>query len=170
MILSRRKLHFFSFIVLAFILPIVFLTGVFLQPEVTSAGSTIEPLFALSGSALANSASKGSLINSTDLTSATIQLKAETFESTGNEQVILDVAPAQIIQLPEPLLYWQSGNEAPTEIRNDTILLGTLSGNSRRSFALPQESLGIDGNLVIYSLVLQEIAETFPFPASMTNI
>ena len=166
-ILARRKAHFYSSIVLACLLPIVFLAGVFLQPQVTAVSDPTAVLFAASGAASVNAEVGGDAIASQPLSAAGVQLQAATFDHEG--QVWLTLQPAWPIKLPDPLVYWQGGDQAPAALADDAILLGGLSGTSRRAYRLPQQVTGQAGYLVLYSPIGQTVSSTFPFPAAMTG-
>ena len=166
-ILARRKAHFYSSIVLACLLPIVFLVGVFLQPQVAEVGDSTEALFASSGAASVNAEVAGAAIASQQLSAAGVQLQAATFDQDG--QIWLTLQPAWSIKLPDPLIYWQGGDQAPEALAEDAILLGGLSGTSRRAYQLPQQIKGQTGYLVLYSPIGQKVSSTFPFPAAMTG-
>jgi hypothetical protein len=164
MILSRRKIHRFSFIVLAIVLPLVFGVGVFLQPQMLPADSSTAPLFALSGAG----ATQSSEIEASTISAQGFRFQAQTFQGEGN-QMLLALTPATVVKLPDPLVYWQAGEAQGETLDPRAILLGSLSGASQRQFALPAVAQGQDGSLVLYTLGYQRIVATFPFPASMTT-
>ena len=166
-ILARRKAHFYSSIALACLLPIVFLVGVFLQPQVNLVGDSTAALFASSGAASVKTEVAGDAINRQQLSATGVQLQAATFEHDG--QLWLTLQPAQSIKLPDPLMYWQGGDQAPETLAEDAILLGGLSGTSRRAYLLPPQIKGQAGHLVLYSPIGQKVASTFPFPTAMTG-
>jgi hypothetical protein len=167
MIFSRRKAHFFSFIALACLLPLVFLVGVFFRPTFIPADPSTAPLFALAGFPDAQTLALGETIGSNSLQAQGFQWQAETFQSPVGGKVLLKISPSATIRLPDPLLYWQAGSQAPTEITSEAILLGGLSGKSDRLFTLPAQAQG--GQLILYSLGFQKIAASFPLPESLTD-
>ena len=166
-ILARRRAHFYSSIVLACLLPIVFLIGVCLQPQVTAVGDPTAALFAASGAASVNAEVAGDEIASEQLSAAGVQLQASTFDHNG--QLWLTLKPTGSIKLPDPLIYWQKGEQAPTALAEDAVFLGGLSGISRRAYPLPQQVKGQAGYLILYTPVGHRVNSTFPFPATMTG-
>ncbi len=169
MILSKRKSHFYSFIVLACLLPLIFITGIFFRPEYKPANDSTTSLFAISGAASAQNYPQKTLIKSQTITSKNqYKLLVKTFNIASNS-ILLEVTPTQALTLFDPLLYWYPGNQIPEEINNNAILLGILAGKSHRSFILPREAIGEEGQLLIYTQGNKEIVANFSFPASITQ-
>ena len=166
-ILARRRAHFYSSIALACLLPIVFLIGVFLQPQVADVGDPTAALFAASGAASVNAEVLGEPIASDQLSATGVQLQAATFDHDG--QMWLTLQPAWSIKLPDPLIYWQKGDQAPEALAEDAVLLGGLSGTSRRAYPLPARVKGQAGHLILYSPVRQKVDSTFSLTAAMTG-
>ncbi|MCG8367349.1 MAG: hypothetical protein MJA27_28935 [Pseudanabaenales cyanobacterium] len=166
-ILARRRAHFYSSIVLACLLPIVFLIGVCLQPQVATLGNPTAALFASSGAASVKAEVRGKAIANQQLSAAGVQLQATAFDHNG--QIWLTLQPAWPIKLPDPLIYWQKGDQAPEALAEDAVLLGGLSGTSRRAYPLPPSLKGQAGYLVLYSPIGQKVSSTFPFPVAMTG-
>ncbi|MDJ0703047.1 MAG: hypothetical protein QNJ46_07200 [Leptolyngbyaceae cyanobacterium MO_188.B28] len=166
-ILARRRAHFYSSIVLACLLPIVFFIGVCFQPQVSTVGEPTAALFASSGAASASAEVTGNAIASKQLKAPDVQLQASTFDNNG--QLWLTLQPAGSIKLPDPLIYWQKGEQTPETLAEDAVLLGGLSGTSRRAYPLPQQVKGQAGHLILYTPIGQKVKSTFPFPAKMTG-
>ena len=76
--------------------------------------------------------------------------------------VILEVEPTKSIKIPDPLLYWQTGNEKPTQITENAVLLGSLTGTSRRKFILPPQAINQKGQLIVFSQGYSKISAIFP--------
>ena len=186
MILERRKIHFYSAIALAIILPILFIWGIVARPFYNIPNQSLVPAWRSLG---INSAP-----TSTTVTAATVsqQLSASInladFPKVRDPEILLNVAldsspgktvkesvslvvtPQSILKFPDPLLYWQANRETPTEIDRSMILLGSLPGKAsnidlqpRYVFDLPPEALKQDGALVLYSQGYNAIAGVFPF-------
>ena len=166
-ILARRRAHFYSSIVLACLLPILFFIGVCFQPQVSTVGEPTAALFASSGAASVNAAAAGDEIASEQLSAPGVQLQASTLDNNG--QLWLTLKPTWSIKLPDPLIYWQKGDQAPATLAEDAVLLGGLSGTSRRAYLLPQQVKGQAGYLILYTPVGQKVSSTFPFSAAMTG-
>ena len=183
MILERRKIHFYSAIALAVILPILFIWGIVARPFYDIPNQSL----------VANwrSPRLDSAPTSTTVTAATVsqQLSASInladFPKVRDPEILLDVAldsipskkesvslvvsPQSILKFPDPLLYWQANRETPTEIDRSMILLGSLPGKTsnieqepRYVFDLPPQALNQDGALVLYSQGYNAIAGVFP--------
>ncbi len=172
MILSRRRAHLYSSILLVCLLPIGFLAGILLRPQFEAVQGTTDVLFEKGGFAAANLKGNVTPIASTELGDKGIQLQVQTFlaEDGDTTEILLELKPAAVIQLPDLLVYWQEGEEAPGEIGDRSVFLGTLSGESSRVFTLPPQVRGKAGYLIVYTQVDQELVAAPPFPASMTAI
>jgi hypothetical protein len=164
MIIEKRKTHFLSFIVLGCILPVIFFIGALFPPEYPLVRELDTQIFPSHKILTPQEKSSRKLISSNKLSSGKIQLLAQTFLQ--NNSVILELKPLSNIQVPAPLIYWQKGNDTPTEITENTILLGSLSGKSTNFFKLPSEILGENGQLIIYAQGYQEITVFFPIKFS----
>jgi hypothetical protein len=164
MILARRKVHFFSFIVLACIVPLLFFIGIFFRPDYGIVSDSAKPLFVISGASSVIEQSSNRLINSTELIDAKIQLKVKTLLTNieGKKIVILEVEPTKLVKIPDPLLYWQTGNEKPTQITENAFLLGSLAGTSSRKFILPPQAINQKGQLIVFSQGYNKISAIFP--------
>ena len=193
MILSRRRAHLYSSIALMSLLPLGFLIALFLRPQYQATQSPDVTLFEQAGFAAlpdpetANEANSGPPIASTTLEAKGVQLQAQTFSLPDNPTAAIGLAlqPATAIRRPDMLVYWAAAKSAAegsatsaqdaTEeksaaIGENFILLGKLSGPSRRVFSLPPDSYGQEGRLILYSQVQQFQVAEFPFPANLTAI
>ena len=182
MILERRKIHFYSAIALAVILPIVFIWGTVARPFYNIPNQSLVPNWQSPVSELVPTTSVTSatvsqrLVASINLADFPKVLDSEVLldvsldsAQTNNKSVSLVVTPQSILKFPDPLLYWQPNQETPTEIDDSMILLGALPGkasniNQKPSyiFALPPQALEQDGALVLYSQGYNAIAGVFP--------
>ncbi len=183
MILERRKIHFYSAIALAVILPILFIWGIVARPFYNIPNQSLVSTLRSPG--------LDSAPTSTTVTAATVsqQLSASInladFPKVRDPEILLNVAldsipskkesvslvvtPQSILKFPDPLLYWQANRETPTEIDRSMILLGSLPGKTsnieqepRHFFDLPPQALNQDGALVLYSQGYNAIAGVFP--------
>ena len=130
-------------------------------------GEPTAALFASSGAASVYAEVAGDEIASEQLSALGVQLQASTFDNNG--QLWLTLKPTGSIKLPDPLIYWQKSDQAPEALAEDAVLLGGLSGISRRAYLLPQQVKGQAGYLVLYTPVGQKVNSTFLFPAAMTG-
>ena len=172
MIYARRKTHFFSFITLACVLPVVFIAGILWRPKFEPVDETSAVLFHRAGFTPETIEGKITPIASEQLSAEGVQLKAETslLKKYGEEhKILLILEPSTAIVFPDLLVYWQQGKKPPTDIGERSILLGKLAGTSRRMFTLPQGVEGKEGYLILYSLGQQTLVSTIPFPSSMTK-
>ena len=160
MIIDRRKTHFFSFVTLVFLLPLIFFIGVILRPEYLQV--TNQDIQAIMRQELVtiNNQPQIKTISSQEISSGNIQLRAQTFQA--DNSLILQLKILSKIHIPDPLIYWQAGSETPTQITEKSILLGTLSTNSSNAFTLTEEMSKNEGNLILYSQGFQEIQGVFP--------
>ena len=180
MILERRKIHFYSAIALAVILPIVFIWGIVARPFYNTPNqSLIYGRFAPEKTRIATptpttiSQQLGAPINLADFPKVRepeilLDLALDSLNSN-KKSVSLVVTPQSTLKFPDPLLYWQASQETPTEIDRSMILLGSLPGKAsnvqqppRYIFELPPEALNQDGALVLYSQGYNAIAGIFP--------
>ncbi len=165
MILERRQAHFYASVALAFALPILFLAGLLLRPTIPTADESVDELFAI-----ANFPSKNPdpafPVHATQLSDKGIQVFAAV-TSASQALAFLDIQP-QVIQFSDVLVYWQAGDRPPSATGNSilgdaAVLLGQLSGDSRRRFLLQAELQGQQGHLILYSRGQETLIATFPF-------
>ncbi|ELS05297.1 hypothetical protein Xen7305DRAFT_00050400 [Xenococcus sp. PCC 7305] len=180
MILERRKIHFYSAIALAIVLPIVFIWGIVARPFSDIPNQSLVPGLRSPITALAEipndsttSKQVSAVINPADFpkvldSEISLELSIVTLNNN-NESVTLVVSPQSVLKFPDPLLYWQTSQETTTEIDDSMILLGALPGkasnidqNPRYIFDLPPQALQQDGALVLYSQGYNAIAAVFP--------
>ena len=185
MILERRKVHFFSAIALAIILPIVFIWGTVARPFYNIRNQSLAPNWRSPEIKLLETPTKSQISKQL---AATINLSD--FPKVLDSEILLNVAlepalknsndpdsfsyslvitPQSILKFPDPLLYWQPNQETPTEIDDSMILLGVLPGKAsnidqqpRYIFKLPPQVLKQNGALVLYSQGYSAIAGVFP--------
>lgn len=160
MIIDRRKTHFFSFITLAFLLPIIFLIGVIFNPQYPILSNSETQIFSTSRIFINNNQASQKLINSTKIVDGKLKFNLKTWQE--NDSIYLEIQPLVDIKIPEPLIYWQEGDNKPNEITENMTLLGSLSGKSKQIFKLPSIVLNQKGQLILYSQGYQEIIATFP--------
>ena len=194
MILSRRRAHFYSSITLICLLPLGFLAAMLLFPkyQATEGADVLfkQAGFAIAGSETDGAENKGEQIASTALKNKSAQLQAQTFWRQDDQKtpVLLELEPVRDIRRPDLLVYWVNEEEKSTQaesnpestpssrkeespaIGENFILLGKLSGPSRRAFPLPRDIYGKEGRLILYSQVQQFRVAEFPFPTHLTAI
>ncbi|MDA0265408.1 MAG: hypothetical protein O2890_09195 [Cyanobacteria bacterium] len=166
MILSRRQVHFYSFVGLGIILPIVFIAGLALRPNYDmQATDAATDLFAQAGFATGED---GEAISSDSFTVARVPIAAETLRLTDGS-VVLDLTPKKSLPVVDVLVYWDAGSEAPEALGDEAVLLGNLAGDARRRFEIPAELQGQSGQLVFYSQAQSQVVTAAPFAAEMTQ-
>ena len=157
MIIDRRQTHFYSFIILACIVPIIFLVGVISPPDYPLNDTFSHNYPNIDKTKLY--LDKNSIFTSGDITVA-----YEVENDQGNNLLILE--PISYLEIGEPLLYWQSTSEAPESITEKSILLGEIKGQNRQFYTLPEEVKNSQGYLIIYSQIFQEIKASFAIDLS----
>ncbi|MEM9541338.1 MAG: hypothetical protein AAGA60_17795 [Cyanobacteria bacterium P01_E01_bin.42] len=164
MILSRRQTHFFIFSALAILLPLCFIAGIALRPSYVATSTPVSAeLLERAGFAVTPTAET---IASTDLSEGNITLNVETgFDD--RDRFILTIQPTAAILRPDVLVYWEDRGSAPEELDETALLLGSLSGVSRRQFFLPDSMRDKEGYLILYSQVQQELVAAFSLPADL---
>ncbi|NEQ79864.1 MAG: hypothetical protein F6K26_06245 [Moorea sp. SIO2I5] len=167
MILARRKTHFYSFVVLAVVLPVCFLSGILLRPSYEPVDVATNNLFTQAGFVTQTQPRKA--IGSTKLDDGTFRFHVETFVNYRGK-LVMELKSLSLLQVPDPLLYWDPRQEAPTEISDRSILLGNLAGLSPKQFLLPASVQGKAGHLLIYSQGQQKLIAALPLPAKMTRV
>lgn len=168
MILARRQAHFFSFVILAILIPLCFSAGILLRPSYNPVDDSAQnnELFYQAG--FVTRATNLTAIDSAKLSSANLFVQGETVLNAQGE-MLLQLQPSSYLKVPDPLLYWEPGEKQPTEISDRSLLLGNLSGSFQRYFSIPEAMQGKAGNLIIYSSIQQKIFATLPLPAKLTK-
>lgn len=166
MILSRRQVHFYGFVGLGVLLPIVFIAGLALRPNYdmqSTDGAT--DLFTQAGFATGDD---GEAIASDNFTVARVTIAAETLRLTDGS-IVLDLTPQKSLPVADVLVYWDAGSETPAALGDEATLLGNLAGDARRRFEIPAELQGQSGQLVFYSQGQAQIVTAAPFAADITQ-
>lgn len=162
MILSRREAHRYIFSALAVVLPLTFLVGTVLRPQYRALDESTNPLTE------AISFTVEPAGESVILKGKGARLEVATVAES-SDRTWLYVQPQTVIKQPDLLLYWQSGSEMPEELGEDAVLLGALSGRSRRRFTIPAAMQGKAGLLVIYSNGTHKVVSALELPANLTQ-
>ena len=178
MILERRKIHFYSAIALAIILPILFIWSIIARPFYNIPNQSLVHGRFVPGKTLIETPTTTTIIQQ-----LSASINRDDFPKVLADEILLDVAvasieskpvslaitPQSILKFPDPLLYWQPNRNIPTEIDRSMILLGSLPGKAsnidkspRYVFDLPPQALNQDGALVLYSQGYNAIAGIFP--------
>lgn len=178
MILERRKIHFYSAIALAIILPIVFIWGIVARPFYNIPNKSLVYGRFVSDTTLIETPSPNTISKQ-----IAASINRDEFPKVLADEIVLDFAidpkgsqpsslaitPQSILKFPDPLLYWQPNSNIPTEINRSMILLGSLPGKASNinqppsyAFDLPPQVFKQDGALVIYSQGYDAIAGVFP--------
>lgn len=144
MILSHRNRHVYMMLLLAVLLPVVFIAGLIWRPRTPTVDDSTQDLFA---AANFPTESLNQPVGTTTLLVRDVEVTAELLQSSqGNS--MLRLQPSEALPFANAVVYWLP-SEAPTEtLGPDAILLGQLSGTHPRQFVLPDPS----GQLLFYSL------------------
>lgn len=162
MILSRRQAHFYTVVCLAGILPLVFLAGLIWRPSFPTVDESTDELFAVANF----SSEEGTTIASEMLSVDEINIVASTTElASGNLVLILE--PLQPLRFSDVLVYWTTEDASPESLNEDAILLGQLSGTSRKQLPLFARILEEQGQLIFYSLGQNSAIAAVPLPPSL---
>ena len=157
MILERRKIHFYSAIALAIILPIIFIWGIVARPFYNIPNKSFSSNWRLpritTVKNLSNIQASKQLVALINLDnfpkvrdSEMLLDVALTSSANNNEAIYLIISPQSTLKFPDPLLYWQANPNMPDEtlfstpqtiprdtskeIDNSMILLGSLPGKA----------------------------------------
>ncbi len=154
MIHSRRLAHRRSALALAGALPLVLAAGLALRPELPSQSPAPARLLAEAG--FATPAVGTSIPLETDVARYEIEI-------LGAPEGALELAlrPVEVILAPDLLVYWIANAEADALPGSGAVLLGSLSGTSRRRLALPAAARGAEGQIAVYSLSHGALVDRF---------
>lgn len=163
MILSRRKAHVYMMMGLAGFLPVVFLAGLIWRPAIPTVDDTTDELFSAADFSLV--AAETLMASETVLVNG-INVQIETAAVTSSDLVLI-LTPAQPLQFSDTLVYWAPGDTAPEIIEKDAILLGQLSGTSRRQFPVASAMQTQPGHLFFYSRGQNTEIAAIPLPENL---
>lgn len=169
MVISRRQIHLYSFVMLAIVLPLCFLAGLIWRPTFNPVDASADVLFQRAGFAPSTVwANQEAWRKPNLLKQDKIQLRAEKVFAKDGEDIFLNLQPQSDLQLPDVLVYWQQGTP-PEELSETSILLGALSGASNRQFLIPDAMQGQTGHLILFSQATKEIVSAFPLDPELTQ-
>lgn len=169
MVISRRQVHLYSFVVLAVVLPLCFIAGLVWRPTFAPVDASADALFQRAGFAPSLTWENQELWRTPNLLKQDqIQLRAEKVFATDGTDIFLNLQPQSDLQLPDVLVYWQQGTP-PEDLSQDSILLGALSGASNRQFRVPDAMQGQTGHLLLFSQATKEIISAFPLEPDLTQ-
>jgi len=80
--------------------------------------------------------------------------------ASGPRAVELDTRETELV--PDALVYWSPGPEAGDALAPDSVFLGTLPADAKRTFVAPGAGAG---RVVVYSLAWQRIVRALPVAA-----
>lgn len=145
MILSRRKAHLYLISALCCTVPLVAIAGLILRPSVPI--SDEETLFTAASFADPDSATLQTFsplaVNDTEVLVRTVQ--------RGDKQMFLELQPQKALEFSDVLVYWLPSQAASESIDDSAVLLGQLSGTSRRQFMLFPGLIDPPSQLLFYS-------------------
>lgn len=170
MVISRRQVHLYSFVILAIVLPLCFIAGLVWRPTFDPVDASADALFQRAGFAPSFTWENQEVWRKPNfLKQDQIQLRAEKVFAKEGGDPFLNLQPQSDLQLPDVLVYWQQGATPPEAISETSILLGALSGASNRQFSIPTAMQGQTGHLLLFSQATQEIISTFPLDSDLTQ-
>ena len=170
MIGARRRSHAIAFSVLAVLLPLCFVAGVWWRPVYPSLDGSAAELFERAGFTLGTLSQndRWAAIAFKRMTAGNYQFDlAERVTDSGAVQVA--IAPVEVILQPDVLVYWDSSATPPQEISESALLLGALSGTARKQFVLP-EGAQPPGHLLIYSHGQNAVLAAIPVNSDITEL
>lgn len=166
MILSRRRVHFYSSIVLCCALPLVFLAGIIWRPRYETTSSA-DALFVEAD--FADPEKIGASIDVLSDNGVHITTFAAANSTKSAASIYLQLSPRTVLKQPQLLAYWQPASEPEDELSDRALLLGSLTGTASRLFPLSPETYGKEGTLLLYNPISQNAVVTLSFPAKMTK-
>ena len=150
MIRSRRSAHRYVFGALAVALPVVFIAGSSLRPDVPRVGDEAEDL--LLAFDYPRSDATPVLRNSGDFEVAVLRSPEQSAE--------VFLRPRVSALRPDVLVYWTAGSDATDVLPTDAVLIGGLAGTRARLLELPPAFEDTPGAIALYSLGHQEVIAT----------
>jgi len=152
-ILSRRRLHRRMFTALAFIVPAMLGAALIWRPTVPPVAD-IDPALR----------APGGFPDPGEWRPRVVDTGKHTFQVQGRANpdgkgATLVIRPETVLLKPDLLVYWAPRDDVAQQITDDAILVGSLSGTSRRLLRLPEAAASGDGELLVYSLAHQEIVD-----------
>lgn len=168
MILSRRQTHLVASSTLAIALPLILLLGFLFRPQYLPVDASAEILFQQDGYGAVAQEPTGQQV-ATEVLKARNPFNATTYLQDDG-QMILALKPRRDMRQPDLLVYWDASDDEPTEIGDQALLLGRLSGPARRLFKVPEAVVGQAGYLLIYSQGKQSLEAALPVTASLTQL
>lgn len=146
MIRPLRKLHRFTFYILAVLLPVIFIAGLAVRRPIPPSPS--QPVVDQTGAARSASGEAGAPA------------------ASGEEAIDLNELRAS--GAPDPLIYWSREQPQGDQLSQDAVLLGALSNLQGASSVRPRDLLPpaareSDGYLIIYSLANRRIVSVRPW-------
>jgi len=164
MILSRRKAHFYTVAILSGVLPLVFFAGLLWRPSIPTVDETTDELFAAANFSSQEYAT--SVIASESLSINSFEVLAETSKSTRGA-IFLELEPTEALPFSNILVYWRPGESAPETVDEKAVLLGQLSGSSRRRFPVSSAMQKQSGHLLFYSHGQAQAIGSTPLPSNL---
>jgi hypothetical protein len=156
-------LHQRIFTMLALIIPGLLFIGLVFRPQVPPVAD-IDPALRDYGG-FPTAGEWHPQIVSAEILEFEVQARSNASTDTGT----LLIRPKTHILKPDLLVYWASSPPASDTLGKDAVLVGRLSGTSRRQLALPTAASGGNGTILIYSLAHHEVITRFPLGAAMDN-
>ena len=175
MIGARRRSHVIAFSVLAILLPLCFVAGVWLRPVYLPLDGSSADLFNQAGFSIGEfSLGEVSIGDGWEpasfkpVNAGGYQFElAERVTDSGSLQVA--IAPTDVILQPDVLVYWDRSAIPPEEIGDRTVLLGALSGTALKQFLLPPNAQS-PGHLLVYSRGQSTVLAAIPVNSDISEL
>lgn len=162
MILSRRKAHFYMVSALCVIVPLVAIAGLIWRPA-TPISSDADALFTAAN--FAEPEKRKTVTALKPLSIKNLSILARTVKRS-EDQVYLELHPQDALEFSDILVYWLPAQAKTDAIDASAVLLGQLSGTSRRQFPLSSTLMEQPGQLLFFSQGQQQTIAAVPFSAA----
>lgn len=156
MIRSRRQLHRNTFTALALIVPGLLAIVFFFRPDVPPVAAIEARLMQQAGFSTTKDWQPHVV------SSGAYEFEVQSLTNNVNNSLRLLLRPTKVILKPDLLVYWTSQPLTNQKLAQDAILIGSLSGTSRRELLLPSAATTRQGTIVIYSIAHGEVIAHFP--------
>ena len=168
MIGARRRSHAIAFSVLAILLPLCFVAGLWGRPVYPPLSSSASELLAQAGFSIGERSAEDRWESTERVDVGDYQFELAK-RVTGAGAVQVAIAPLEVILQPDVLVYWDKSGTSPEDVGDRTVLLGALSGTARKQFTLP---LGEQppGFLTIYSRGQSTVLASIPVGLELSRV
>ncbi len=157
MIRSRRYLHQGIFAALAVVVPGLLGVVLVYRPEVPPVAKINPSLMQQAGFPSPSDWRPRVVSTETGEFEVDVQPKRDAVA----DETWLQIRPKTVILKPDLLVYWTAKPQTDEKLSQDAILVGHLSGTSRRELRLPDAAGAGNGTILIYSMPHDEVITRF---------